>query len=409
MRSWNAARSPGSNSAATASASSACRGRCAPRRTPSASSRAVAQLPQPAADVVDIQPADRTEQLLAQRPARHRQRRQHRPGRLAAAEPPAPPAAPPAAPAAPTPGAQHTVRRADHGRDELLGEERIPLSPCVQLVDHRRRRRRAGQPGDLLGHLVAGQRAEPNLGHTAAMPRTCVSHSATCGSSGASSDRHVTTTVSAESRRGPGQKRQAVQGRRCRPNARPRRPGRCGAAGRPRPAAPRSRRTTAHAARSPRPARLRRARPELRQQPLHLDPDVARSHGQRGLQQVAAVDPAQAHPTHPPPAAAAASPASAGIRPKRTTTPSTADPPHPLSDQPGLADPGVAHRPGAAAHPRPPLPAGGTTHAHGRQRPVDPGHPPSPPAAPPPGQWHSEPHLAIPKTAETSVRPIFAC
>ena len=48
-------------------------------------------------------------------------------------------------------------------------------------------------------------------------PRTCVSHSATCGSSGVSSDRHVTTTVTAESRRGPGQKRQAVQGRGVRP------------------------------------------------------------------------------------------------------------------------------------------------------------------------------------------------
>ena len=43
------------------------------------------QLPQPAADIVDVQPAHGPEQILAQRPARHRQRRQHRPGRPAAA------------------------------------------------------------------------------------------------------------------------------------------------------------------------------------------------------------------------------------------------------------------------------------------------------------------------------------
>jgi hypothetical protein len=41
---------------------------------------------------------------------------------------------------------------------------------------------------------------------------TCASHSTTCGSSGASSERHVTTTAPPDPA-GPGQERQAVEGR----------------------------------------------------------------------------------------------------------------------------------------------------------------------------------------------------
>jgi hypothetical protein len=98
--------------------------------------------------------------------------------------------------------------------------------------------------------------------------------------------------------------------------------------------------------------RPRRARPELRQQPLHLSPDVLRSRGQRGLQQVAAIYPvklAQRIRQWQQRQRLARRQASAPNGDAAVDR----DSPHPLSDQTSLADPGIAHdqeQPRISAH-----------------------------------------------------------
>ncbi len=124
------------------------------------------QLPQPAAHRLRVQAGDRGQRLLGQRPARHRQSRQHRacvtgaasrPGRQQLRQPGRQPGR----------GLQQpALRRVGQGRGhQLLGEKRVPLRPHIQLIDHPRRHRAAGQRGHLPGQLRPGQRAQPDLLH----------------------------------------------------------------------------------------------------------------------------------------------------------------------------------------------------------------------------------------------------
>ena len=113
------------------------------------------QFPQPPPDRPGLQPGDRGQHVLAQRPARDRQARQHRlripgatarPRRQQLHQPGRQPRRNPQ----PVPGPGLAGQRGGH---QLLGEERIPLRPRIQVIDHPRRYRAAGQRRSLPGHL----------------------------------------------------------------------------------------------------------------------------------------------------------------------------------------------------------------------------------------------------------------
>ena len=91
------------------------------------------------------------------------------------------------------------ARVGDGGGHQLLGEERMPLRPRVHLLHQLRRWRCPHQRGDLLGHLLRDS-GPSRISSTPASRRTWVSQSATAASSGTSSLRQVTTTVTASPR-----------------------------------------------------------------------------------------------------------------------------------------------------------------------------------------------------------------
>ena len=150
--------------------------------------------------------------ILGQRAACDRQGRQHRPGSIAAATGPrgqqlGQPGRNRGGSARPVP------RLAGQGRGrKLLGEERVSLAAGVQLVGQLSQRGPARHGGDLLDHLIARQRAQPDLLHPRAAPRmrqppghlrTQRHFVAAAGSH----DRHAIAAAS------PGHEGQEIQGR----------------------------------------------------------------------------------------------------------------------------------------------------------------------------------------------------
>ena len=123
------------------------------------------QLPQPPPHRPGLQPGHRGQHILAHRPARHRQPRQHRP-RLpgAAARPDGQQLRQPDRQPCgdPQPALGPAGQRGSH---QLLGEERVALSPRIQLIDHPRRHRAACQRCRLPGYLRPRQRPQPDLRH----------------------------------------------------------------------------------------------------------------------------------------------------------------------------------------------------------------------------------------------------
>lgn len=126
------------------------------------------QLPQPPANRLQLQPSDLAQQALGQRPSRDRQPSQDRPRVIAAA-----------ASAGRqqfrqplrqgTRHAQPAPRRIGHSRGyQLLGEKRVALGPGIHVLHEQARRRPADQRGDLLRHLTARHRPQPDLLHSAA-------------------------------------------------------------------------------------------------------------------------------------------------------------------------------------------------------------------------------------------------
>jgi len=98
------------------------------------------QLPQPPPNCLDLQPGDRSQQVLAQAPVCDRQARQHRPGVPGAAARPRrqqlrEPGRQPRRNPYPAPGPGLAGQGGGH---QLLGEERVPLSPRIQVIDHLR-------------------------------------------------------------------------------------------------------------------------------------------------------------------------------------------------------------------------------------------------------------------------------
>ena len=178
--------------------------------------RPALQLPQAHTQRLGIQPGHVGQLLLGQCPPGHRHRGQHGPGlRTAVADPDGqqfrqPGRQPASAPLARPPSARPAVGGQRLG-NQLLGKERVALAAGVQLVRVHGRQLTAGQAGRLLGHLVAGQRRQPDLPRVPAAP--CVGQPAAHGRFQrrlvAADGRHHGDRVRAPR---PGQEGQEVQG-----------------------------------------------------------------------------------------------------------------------------------------------------------------------------------------------------
>ncbi len=136
--------------------------------------RSALQLPQARAQRFGVQSGHVGQLILGQRPPGHRHRGQRGPGlRTAVADPGGQqfrqPGRQPATPPLTGP-LQLAAGAGQRLGDQLLGEERVALAASVQLV-HVHGRLTAGQPGGLLGHLVAGQRRQPDLPRVPAASR----------------------------------------------------------------------------------------------------------------------------------------------------------------------------------------------------------------------------------------------
>ena len=342
------------------------------------------QLPQPPPHRLHLQPGDHRQHILTQAPARDRQTRQHRPRlRGAAARPHRQQLRQPGRESRRDPQATLVCFRQRRGY-QLLGEERVPLRPRVQLIDHPRRRRTVRQGRDLPGHLRPRQRPQPDLRHPRVRPhpREPARHMLRQRRLIPAAGHHHPHRPRAPR---PGQERQEIQRLAVRPvhilhhqpHPGPRPPGHHGQHLRHGGEQPLS---------APLPVPATRDRPatrtQPRQQPAHFFAHIPRRGIQRRRQKPAALGPGQLTQriSHRQQRQRARQ---QQALPPQHHHPRRRGPGCPLSHEPGLAHPGIPHhqhQPRLAAQ-RPQQPGQLTLTADEAHRAS---HAPSPPAQAPP-------------------------
>ena len=344
------------------------------------------QFPQPPPNRPGLQPRDRGQHVLAQRPARDRQARQHRlrvpgatarPRRQQLRQPGRQPRRNPQA--APGPGLA-----GQRGGHQLLGEKRIPLRPRIQVIDHPRRHR-AARPAPRPARPPAPATAAP-AGSPRSPRRRAPAPASPPRAPPAAPHPPGTWPPPAPApgaRPAPG--RSGNPASRCPPSARPPRPAPppTRTSRPPRPVPPPPRRTTAPGS-TPRPGPPGPPRHPGPSPAAAAPPLPARTRGgiQRRCQQPAALQPGQLTQRSPHRQQRQRARQRQALPPHHHH-PRRRGPGHRLGHEPGFAHPGVPHhqhQPRIAAQ-RPQQPGQFTLTANKARRPC---HVHSPPARTPP-------------------------